>query len=753
MLKHERLRQLALRIEQGRSPLRWLDLYAAQSLLESAEDVGDGVVTNQIAHSKVISNNTSSIDTKKSGSVDARTVDLLVLSSACSLVGQVSVILEDLAAYQSLGLYFGLSSEQSANAEMSSDIDRCIERLTSLGLLQSKSFSNATKTDDDLSAQVKEGGGDTDVFSPLVLTEGQLYLRRVWLQRSSLECWLSHRQQSSEAMLTSTDLVSNGVVVSAQESDALITLLHNSFRELFGHDSSETKASKGNSSGETLEPDWQAVAAVQALSQSFCLVSGGPGTGKTSTAARILLLLLIRHVSKNRAVAAVRLLAPTGKAAVRLHTAISQQFQRLCRLISIDEMGQELIAKSFPEQGETIHRALLRVPGAVGDDNLSDRINFHRSDSLLLGAAAPSSLRADIILIDEASMIDQKLMTDLVRAIPESSTVVMLGDHFQLPPVEPGEVFADWIARLEQTDYSPAQIETMAGYSCAIRSAKSASLAVANSAAKDTASPAARLICQLQRTYRFSGPIFEMAQALRGYQDWSLETLLPLATPLGRASGPEDLFARAPLTWVNIDTQTSSGVASKNTNIFLADQFEASLAGYASYFELVKKGASAAQLAIEKDRFQILCSTYEGPLGAAAINRLIEQRFAHSQSLYEGKVVMVTQNQPDLDLYNGDVGYLQGVSDSAQQQFVVAFPDKADGEVRVPLLLIRQWQSAYAISIHKSQGCEYERVMVVVPDYARDLVTRRLVYTGITRSQKEVELWMSRASLAHLGAK
>jgi hypothetical protein len=293
----------------------------------------------------------------------------------------------------------------------------------------------------------------------------------------------------------------------------------------------------------------------------------------------------------------------------------------------------------------------------------------------------------------------------------------------------------------------------MAGYSCAIRSAKNASLAVANSAAKDTASPAARLICQLQRTYRFSGPIFEMAQALRGYQDWSLETLLPHATPLGRASGPEDLFARAPLTWVNLDTQTSSGVASKNTNIFLADQFEASLAGYASYFELVKKGASAAQLAIEKDRFQILCSTYEGPLGAAAINRLIEQRFAHSQSLYEGKVVMVTQNQPDLDLYNGDVGYLQGVSDSAQQQFVVAFPDKADGEVRVPLLLIRQWQSAYAISIHKSQGCEYERVMVVVPDYARDLVTRRLVYTGITRSQKEVELWMSRASLAHLGAK
>jgi len=753
MLKHERLRQLALRIEQGRSPLRWLDLYAAQSLLDSVEEACDSGVTNQNALNNVISSNTSSIDTKKSGSMDARTVDLLVLCSACSLVGQVSVILEDLGAYQSLGLYFGLSSEQSPNAAMSRDIDRCLERLTSLGLLQSKSFSNAMKTDGDLSAQVVKGEDDTDVFSPLVLTEGQLYLRRVWLQRSSLECWLSHRQQSSEAMLASTGLVSNGVVVAAQESDALMTLLHNSFRELFANDSNVTTDSEGNSSGDTLEPDWQAVAAVQALTQSFCLVSGGPGTGKTSTAARILLLLLIRHVSKNRAVAAVRLLAPTGKAAVRLHTAISQQFQRLCRLISIDEMGKELIAKSFPEQGETIHRALLRVPGAVGDDKLTDRINFHRSDSLLLGSAEQASLRADIILIDEASMIDQKLMADLVRAIPESSTVVMLGDHFQLPPVEPGEVFADWIARLEQTDYSPVQVETMAGYSCAIRSAKNASLAVASSAAKDTASPAARLICQLQRTYRFSGPIFEMAQALRGYQDWSLETLLPLATQLGRASGPEDLFERAPLTWVNLDTQASAGVASENTNALLVDQFEASLAGYVSYFELVKKGASAAQLAIEKDRFQILCSTYEGPLGAAAINRLIEQRFAQSQSLYEGKVVMVTQNQPDLDLYNGDVGYLQGGPDSAQQQFVVAFPDKADGEVRVPLLLIRQWQSAYAISIHKSQGCEYERVMVVVPDYARDLVTRRLVYTGITRSQKEVELWISRTSLAQLGGK
>lgn len=781
MLRHERLLQLAQRIEKGRSPLRWLDLYAAQSLLQMMEEGGTR------AHSG------TDVDAEPDTSfnqVDARTVDLLVLCSASSIIGHIAVVLSDLTAYQSLGLFVGggLSVKQddlsgddesiSNSASGPSELTNCLALLRDGGLLQSQSFLPDDENGVELSEVMSDEQGAN---SPLVLTDGRLYLRRVWLQRRSLECWLSGRQRCSE------DVLRAGLDESGQ--DHVSAYLQRSFRLLFKTEPSGASLAQGKRDAKRkpvnndVEPDWQAVAAVQALTQSFCLVSGGPGTGKTSTAARILVLLLARHALKNKTKAVVRLLAPTGKAAVLLHTSILQQFQDLCELLRGASEAQEpglhedtlaLIDKSFPEQGETIHRALLRVPGAVGDDSLIDRRNFHHSDTLLLGRAEQASLRADIVLIDEASMIDQKLMSDLVSAIPNSSRVVIMGDHFQLPPVEPGEVFADWIARLEQCDYSSSQTETLEAYGCALPS----SLRLVE---RGDEAPA-RLICQLTKTYRFSGPIFDLAQALRGYSDWSVESLLPLSTPLGRASGPEDLFERAPLTWVDLDARSSAGdrvvgesikressVREKGVDVQLADHFDASLSGYEAYFELVNAGADVAQLAAEKDRFQILCSTYEGPLGATNINRLIEQRFAQSQRLYEGKVVMVTQNQPDLDVYNGDVGYLQLVNQGAllsskqnspsgfagvdQPQFAVAFPDKIDGDLHVPLALIRQWQSAYAISIHKSQGCEYERVMVVVPDYARDLVTRRLAYTGITRSQKEVELWISRTSLSRLGGK
>lgn len=707
-LKHWRILRHAQRIEQQQTGLRWLDLYAAQALIDQ-----------------------SAIDANKlSATSESASIDCLIACSAAPLFGfdAMPVDVPGYRDFASRALSHGLKLPEWPM------LHALLDQLESVQLLARDGVTRDSKRAAD---------------SPLVSGESGVFLRRVWEQQQFLDLWLAQQQ---EALLAS------------EESDSpryQSWVVHN-FKRLFPAVNVDPEgAAKG---AQCLEVDGQALAAAQALTQRVTLVSGGPGTGKTSTAARILILYQLQHLAMMpegaEATMRIRLLAPTGKAAVRLYHSVLSQYERLLSSLSLDQDMLDRLRASLPAQGETIHRVLMEVQGGRGPGSDLQYDDVIDPERLLLGAPAGDTVKAvldaDIVMVDEASMIDRKLMVDLLSILPESGKqnaeareehvhsgfrLLFLGDHYQLPPVESGEAFARWVRRYSGRPFNAQQSARMSHFYPA-----------AFSGAADQAVPADGppcLLAQLHKTFRFGGPIHAFAQSLRNGRVPELEQLLPELALAGRSDGSGDLLSPTALRWVDL------GLAEANEAgaVQLAQAMDSVLEAYRSYFEKVNRGADPAQLMEEKSRYQILCATYEGPLGVNTLNRLVEQRFAKGE-LYAGKVIMVTSNQPALKLFNGDVGIVMAADASVSAasahsgaNYLVYFPEKdtlADG---VSLSMIHAWQSAYAISIHKSQGSEYERVVVMAPDYAGELLTPRLVYTGVTRSQRSVELWISRQAL------
>lgn len=756
-LRHPRLYSLAQQIEAGRSRLRWLDLHAAQAIIT------DHGLAN------------SGLDPL----LERKLVDVLVGSSACQELGAEGLDLNNAECLRTLGL--------SRLADK--DADAIVVHLQELGIVSTPEEGKALETDSNASF--------SNLFnSPLVLSDGHLYLRRTWQQKQRLQAWFDQRSMRANAGLE--QLLIEAKAGAKNETQARLSEW---LRALFTLPNSETL--NNNKNDKALEPDWQALAAVQALVQGFCLISGGPGTGKTSTAAKILLLMLMRSFIANEAntkvsIPVIRLLAPTGKAAVRLHSAIAKQCQGLMDLADLNAEQRAFVLAALPETGETIHRALSGI-GALTDTTMPEPRSlgvlgaYRDSQSVLQslvkpdcgsesgesvsdnrmpgsGAVSGKQLAADVVLIDESSMIDMTLMQDLVEHLPDCD-VIFMGDHYQLPPVELGEVFASWTELSKKRAYSDAQKQVFtsllpwpeSAYELATPKLRSQTIVGSqNSALKTNASnPTAlesphRLLCELQKTYRFDGPIYDFSQALRQCSVLNLEQLLPVATPEGRVSSEADLFSNPALSWVDLEHS-----ASPEGQACLDAALERCFECYRPYFDLLSQGAPVEALIAEQARFQILSAAYEGPLGVNWLNQQIERRFVNGRSLYAGKVIMVTQNQPELQLFNGDIGFLvtdKGLAKESSPiggagegvRYTVAFPDKAGGRVDVPFSMIRHWQCAYAMTIHKSQGSEYELVSIFVPSQAGDMVSRRLVYTGVTRSQVEAELWIGRERLLTL---
>ena len=691
MFKFSRLRFWAQVIEQANSPLRWLDLYAADTALKSVKShLQKGPLSEDEA--RLLHSETS--------------IDLLILCSYVSCLGQSAVDVNAMQQYRSLGLRIAASE----------DYRMLLEVWEKVGLLSMP---------DACSETLPLGALPLKENSALVWHQNRLHLHRVWQQVERCEAWLAQGAERIPPL-----------------SQTYQSSLQQGFAKLFPAANSD-------------ELDWQALAAAQSLYQGLSLVSGGPGTGKTSTAARIVVLVLMQELLRGLEAEAVRLpkirlLAPTGKAAVRLYSSIQAQTPKLLALLEtlcdwpalFGHCFEDLFQQAFPAQGETIHRALLSVRDGLEDDRLRHLDVYIDPTELLQAKQEAPRLDADIVLIDEASMIDLKLMNDLCRLLPQAR-VVLLGDHFQLPPVEPGEIFAEWVKRFELRSYSPDQIEAFKSYIDASL-LEALALPEAPKPPRDVHPAQGRMLCQLQKTWRFSGPIYEFAQALRSGLAPDIAKLFPIEQSGRRSSSEADLLSEPALTWVNLSRSDTSSQARLNQELMQC------IEGYSAYFDALAAGASVQELAKLKSRYQVLSSSYDGVLGVQRLNTLVEQRFANGRALYAGKVIMVTRNQAELDLYNGDIGFLQSHGEAGREHYTVAFPDKADATYEVSLSLIHEWQAAYALTIHKSQGSEYERVAVFVPDYASELMSRRLVYTGITRSQESVELWISAEGLDQL---
>lgn len=460
-------------------------------------------------------------------------------------------------------------------------------------------------------------------YAPLVLDgDDRLYLHRSW----DYEC-----RVAAGILLRST--------VRAVDDDVLDVSLERYFPAL-GAD----------------EPDYQRQAARFALTRGFTVVSGGPGTGKTATVARILALIVELAHDPPR----IALATPTGKAAMRLRRSIMQAAEYL--------PIHESLRQALPTEAVTIHRLLGVMPG-----NASYRHNRE------------NRLACDVLVVDEASMVDLPLMARLLEALPDNARVILLGDHDQLASVEAGAVLADICA---------------------------------GPAASCDGKPGRPAVVQLSKSYRFGsdsgiGALSRLVNAGDGGQ--ALDLLI---------SGAHEDVAWRPLP----PGRTFAGAFMERVRT-----------GYGAYRRTTTPAAALEEL----ERFRVLTPHRTGTGGADELNRLCRDALGlHDRDgSRPGRLmpVMVTGNNYELGLFNGDTGVL--MEDPASDRLAAWFDDPDTGLRRLSPLRLPPHESAFALTVHKSQGSEFDKVLLVLPERLSETLGRELLYTALTRARTHVEIW------------
>ncbi len=440
--------------------------------------------------------------------------------------------------------------------------------------------------------------------------------------------------------------------------------------------------------------NWQKIAAAVASLRYFSVITGGPGTGKTFTVTQVLALLLEQAPGQ---MLKIYLAAPTGKAAARLKESLEQAKQRM----NCDDS----IKAAIPSEVSTIHRMLKPITGSP----------YFRHD-------LANPLMADVVVVDEASMVDLALMTKLIQAIPENARLILIGDKDQLASVEAGSVLGDICDR-----------DVMHGFSVAFMDLVKRSTAEALDQVvqiSDEGSGLQDSIIVLQKSYRFAA-----GSGIGG-----------LSRAVNRAD-PELAFAmldnpaEKSLTWQPL----------KGNNDLIGALSEQIVSGYQSYL----KTKDPAEALHRLGRFKILCALNIGPLGVHAVNRLSEQvlsrqNFIHpdppaQNPWYAGRPVLITRNHYQLGLFNGDIGITLPAPERKDKELFVYFPEDAGGVRRFRTYQLPQHETVYAMTVHKSQGSEFDEVLFMLPDQDFSILTRELIYTALTRARKKIHIWGNRS--------
>ncbi|MCF7837726.1 MAG: exodeoxyribonuclease V subunit alpha [Candidatus Marinimicrobia bacterium] len=408
--------------------------------------------------------------------------------------------------------------------------------------------------------------------------------------------------------------------------------------------------------------DWQAAIAAtglsaeqqtalrKALENRLTIITGGPGTGKTTVAAHCLrLLAAIRPAEPLR----VRTAAPTGKAAARIDESLHEQ------------LGE---ANRIPEPAATIERLL----------------GFQRGSPYFVHNRE-NPLAADVVLIDETSMIDLPKMAKLLEAISEHTQLILLGDKDQLASVEPGSVLAELCQAV----------------------------------------PLQPCVATLTQSHRFppESPVARLSRAVnRG--------AAAEAWQQAQASAQSDAGR----------VVTRNGLGFNATNPPPA--FSAAVReGFQPFLDATDAPAAFAALR----RFRVLCALRRGPQGVERINRAIEDLLLPDRQgvFYDHRVILITRNHPDLNLYNGDVGIVLATPSRAP---CACFETAANAFRTVPCGLLPDHETAFAMTVHKAQGSGFGQVVLVLPDQDSPVLTRELIYTAITRAEMGVEMWCTEAA-------
>jgi len=469
---------------------------------------------------------------------------------------------------------------------------------------------------------------------PLILDDERLYLHRYFDYECRLAATLAAR--SSERTNPDTDTLPPSVF-------ALLD-------ELFPADAAQPGT-----------PDWQKIAVSTALRGRLTIISGGPGTGKTTTVVNLLACLLEAN-PKCR----IALTAPTGKAAARMTEVIHQRAGHL----------PEALRARLPTESSTIHRLL----GSTG----TGEFRHH----------AGNPLPIDALVVDEASMLDLALAVHLIEAVPTDARIILLGDKDQLSAVESGAVFAELSA------------ERAAGLH--------------------------DQVIELRRSYRFDAgsTIGLLANDIKNGNSAAALARLGPRTESGRPSDRS-------LLWIN----DGGAVPSKESNRAIVE-------GYGLYIESVRRHEADPQAVTAAfARFRVLCALRDGPWGVNAINREVGTHFRRTlkhprdpglrSEWYPGRPVMVLRNDPVLKLFNGDIGIVLADEDG---ELHVHFPAEAGAFRAIAPARLPEHETAFAMTVHKSQGSEFDEVLLVLPAEQSRVLTRELLYTAVTRARERLTI-------------
>ena len=500
-------------------------------------------------------------------------------------------------------------------------------------------------------------GAPDDVTTPLVLTGERLYLRR----------YFSYEKRLAECLKRRIDHVESGV-------DG--PLLKAGLDRLF------PRVSKAR--------DIQRLAAMVAVARRFCIISGGPGTGKTTTVVKILALLQEQSLRANQKKLHIMLVAPTGKAAARLSESILDARAGL----ACDAQIKELI----PDEATTIHRRLSPIAGSP------TRFRHHEDNPL----------PCDVLLVDEASMVDLPLMTRLVEALPAHARLILLGDRNQLASVETGAILGDLCGTATEPSFSAAfarQLHELVGEEVPTRSDAAATPGVSD------------CVVQLQKSWRYGegSGIEALARAIN--------------------AGDDEVAAAILSSKQYADVSLKGGAKDKSLGVELRVD---AMRGYRPFLAATTPRAASDALG----GYRVLCAHRTGPFGVEVLNPLLETALEEEGLLrvngrwYSHRPVLVVENDYSVLLYNGDVG--------------VVFPDEEDPRVsrvhfvtadkkerRLAPSRLPRHETVFAMTVHKAQGSEFDEVAVVLPDSATKVLTRELVYTAVTRPRKRVAIFGS----------
>lgn len=433
--------------------------------------------------------------------------------------------------------------------------------------------------------------------------------------------------------------------------------------------------------------NWQKAAAFAAVYHRVSVITGGPGTGKTWTVARVLALLMQQPGGDKLR---VKLAAPTGKAAARLQESLATALGQM----PCDEGVKARLQEK--DLSTTLHRLLGVIPN-------SPEFRHGRDNPLPL----------DVVIVDEASMVSLSMMSRLLVAFKmEGTRLILVGDKDQLPPVDAGGVFGD-ICRA-------AAINEFGQTFCEVYHGCTGEKLPAATSTQEHCLPDA--VVQLQVNHRVGAAK-------------TLDTISQKVNKADVAGLIKDLGVAGenggPASWQNLPSPDALKQALSDAVL--------------KYYLPVLQADTAAETLVRLGEFRILCAVREGPYGVQSLNRIVEEILSQKLSwmpkktglgIYRGKPIMVAANNYNVGVFNGDVGIFW----PAANGLLVHFPDDANKLRPIARERLPENETVYAMTVHKSQGSEFKHVLLVIPERDNPVLTRELVYTGLTRAKESVRL-------------